>query len=177
MHLKRHSRVLPLGGDEPIWKILRNGEFCAGVLLRIQFDDVVAVDQARVAFNNDDQQSLVIETEPGAPVGKRVCMHRARGIEGLPHPAPNVTVPSLRVEDIGRLTGDIPKPKLGGVCATSVASRHEGRLCGCNCFEGRDGVAAATNTSRVSGWADDDEIIPCYLASRRTMALVHELPL
>jgi hypothetical protein len=80
------------------------------MFLRIQFDHVVSIDQARVALDSNNQRSLVIETEPRPTVGQCVSIHRARRIEGLAHAAADVAIPLLLVEHVRRLTGDFPKP-------------------------------------------------------------------
>jgi hypothetical protein len=95
VHLIRADRRLPFGREQPIREHVRNGKLCAAVFLRAEFDDVVAVDQARVVLDRDDERALVMEAEPGAAVGERIGVHRACGVEGLAHAAADVAIPFL----------------------------------------------------------------------------------
>src|SRR5258708_14175750 len=88
----------------------RSGELCARVLLWIKFYHVVSIDQARVALNSNNQRSLIVEAKPRATVGRRVSIHRARGVERLAHAAAYVAIPFFLAEHVWRLTGDFPKP-------------------------------------------------------------------
>src|SRR5205085_4131428 len=63
------------------------------MLVRVQLYDIVAVDEPRIAFDQDREQPLVLEAESGAAVGQRIGRHRRRGVERLAHAAADIAIP------------------------------------------------------------------------------------
>jgi len=94
------------------------------MLVRVQLYDIVAVDEQRIAFDQDREQPLVLEAESGAAVGQRIGRHRRRGVERLAHAAADIAIPAagtaLRVD-----LRHPPQPQFEGMRAAAVAARDK----------------------------------------------------
>src|SRR5438105_2291540 len=94
------------------------------MLVRLQLYDIVAVDEPRIALDQDGERSPVLEAEPGAAVGQRIGRHCRGGVERLAHAAADVPVPAagtaLRVH-----RRHPPQPQLEGMRAAAVAARDK----------------------------------------------------
>src|SRR5205814_8367786 len=94
------------------------------MLVRVQLYDIVAVDEQRIAFDQDREQPLVLEAESGAAVGQRIGRHRRRGAERLAHAAADIAIPAagtaLRVA-----LRHPPQPQLEGMRAAAAAARDK----------------------------------------------------
>ena len=116
----------------------------ASACFRVRIDNVVSIEKARVALDNDDQRSFVVKAEPGTTVSQRICIHRARGIrQAWPYATADVAIPFLRVKGVRCLAGDFPKPELCRVRTAVVAARYERRLQGGNRLQCGNTVASA----------------------------------
>src|SRR5947209_2860182 len=94
------------------------------MLVRLRLYDIVAVDEQRIAFDQDREQPLVLEAESGAAVGQRIGRHRRRGVERLAHAAADIAIPAagtaLRVD-----LRHPPQPQFEGMHAAAVAARDK----------------------------------------------------
>ena len=60
------------------------------IRLHAELDHVVAVEQARIAFEHDREVAPIVEAEPGAAIRQRVSIQTGRGIERQSNPVLHV---------------------------------------------------------------------------------------
>src|SRR5579863_7818986 len=92
--LEGSDRVLSGFACQPRRQPVRRRELGVGMALRIEFDDVVAIDQRGVAFDRNVEWPLVLEAEPSAAVRQRIGGHRRGGVKRGAHTAANILVPA-----------------------------------------------------------------------------------
>src|SRR5215472_16938512 len=100
------DRGLSLGRGQPACELSRGPLLRLGMCCRVQQDDVVTIEQARIAFDYDLQVALVPETQPGAAVRQGVSIHGSRSVQRRTHPATEIAIPAVKQSRIE--TGGLP---------------------------------------------------------------------
>ena len=142
------------------------------MLCRVEQDHVVAIEKARIAFDQHDEIALVAKAQPGAAIADRIGVHRLRGIQRRTHAAADVAVPGPTAGFGGIDPRHTPEAMFECVGAALVAARDKRRLCAGDRLQRRDRIVAAGDMCRIGMRPDHDEIVPGDLPAVDAMPAV-----